>query len=83
MTETSQLNGTQGRRVKPGTLRVVEPPRPFLTVRMLVEHLQVSERTVRQMLIDGEIASYMIGGSRRVDPADLEDYLRSHRQRRR
>jgi excisionase family DNA binding protein len=57
-----------------------EPLRPFFTVYTLAEYLSISERTVRQMLIDGEIASYMIGGSRRVDPADLEDYLRSRRQ---
>jgi excisionase family DNA binding protein len=85
MNETPQLNGSaQGRRVKPGALRVTsEPLRPFFTVYTLAERLSISERTMRQMLIDGEIASYMIGGSRRVDPADVEDYLRSHRQLRR
>ena len=84
MGETVQLNGAQGQRAKPGAVRVAsEPVRPFYTVRTLAERLTISERTMRQMLIDGDIASYMIGGSRRVDPADVEDYLRSHRQRRR
>jgi excisionase family DNA binding protein len=84
MTETSQLNGTQGRRARPGALRVVsEPLRPFYTIYTLAERLQISERTMRQMLVDGDIASYMIGGSRRIDPVDVEDYLRSRRQQRR
>jgi excisionase family DNA binding protein len=53
---------------------------PFFTPRTLAERLSISERTVRQMLIDGRIASYRIGGSRRVAPADLEAYLAKQRQ---
>jgi len=73
---------TAATRLRAGTsLRVVrEPLRPFFTPRTLAEYLSLSERTVRQMLIDGRIASYRVEGSRRVDPTDVEDCLQSHRQ---
>jgi excisionase family DNA binding protein len=58
-----------------------EPLRPFFTPRTLAEYLSISERTARQLLADGEITSYLVGGSRRVDPADVDSYLRHHRQR--
>jgi excisionase family DNA binding protein len=66
-----------------GSLQVVrEPLRPFFTPRSLAVYLAISERTLRQMLHDGEIASYRVGGSRRIDPADVESYLRANRQNR-
>jgi excisionase family DNA binding protein len=85
MIETSSPpNGTQNRRAKPGALRVVsEPLRKFFTPVTLADYLSVSERTVRQLLIDGEIESFMVGGSRRVDPVDVDAYLSRRRQRRR
>lgn len=62
-------------------LRVLEPEdrKPFYTAKTLALRLAVSERTVRQMLADRKIASYMIEGQRRVDEADLEAYLSRNR----
>lgn len=54
--------------------------RPLLSPRALAKQLAVSERTVRQMLADGDIPSYLIGSSRRVDPLDVDAYLASRRQ---
>jgi excisionase family DNA binding protein len=62
-------------------LRVLDPQdrRPFYTVKTLALRLAVSERTVRQMLADRKIASYMIEGQRRVDEPDLDAYLSRNR----
>jgi excisionase family DNA binding protein len=39
--------------------------RAFFTPRSLAAYLAISERTVRQMLADGRIPSYLIGSARR------------------
>lgn len=49
--------------------------RPFLTPKTLAEYLSVSERTVRDMLSKQRIPSYKVEGQRRIDPADVEQYL--------
>jgi excisionase family DNA binding protein len=49
--------------------------RAFFTPKSLAAYLALSERTVRQMLADGVIPSYLIQGSRRIDPADVDAYL--------
>lgn len=55
-----------------------EPPsrRPFFTAKTLAAYLSLSERTVRGLIAAGEIASYKIAGSRRVDPVDVDVWLR-------
>ena len=58
---------------------VAERPR-FFTPKTLADELQLSERTVRQMLADGTIPSYKVGGARRVSHIDLDEYLVSARQ---
>jgi excisionase family DNA binding protein len=47
----------------------------FFTPRTLAAYLAVSERTVRSWIADGTIPSYLIGGSRRIDPADVDAYV--------
>lgn len=54
--------------------------RPYLTAAELARRLRLSPRTVRTLLATGAIASYMIGGSRRISPADLDAYLASCRE---
>jgi excisionase family DNA binding protein len=54
---------------------ITEPLRPFFTPRKLAAYLDVSERTVRSMLANGTIPSYLIEGSRRIDPSDVDAYL--------
>jgi excisionase family DNA binding protein len=62
-------------------IEVADTVRPFFTVRTLAAYLAVSERTVRGWVADGTIPSYLIGGSRRIDPADVDAYVASCRCR--
>lgn len=49
--------------------------RPFFTPKALAEYLSVSPRSVRRMLANKVIPSYLVGGSRRIDPDDVQAYL--------
>jgi excisionase family DNA binding protein len=53
--------------------------RALFTPKTLAAYLAVSERTVRSMLANGTIPSYLIEGSRRIDPVDVDAYLTSRR----
>ncbi|MGZ6564588.1 MAG: helix-turn-helix domain-containing protein [Solirubrobacteraceae bacterium] len=53
--------------------------RPFFTPKALAEYLSISERTVRDMLSKQRIPSYKVEGQRRIDPADVEQYLARNR----
>jgi excisionase family DNA binding protein len=57
-------------------IRVVTERQAFFTPRTLAAYLALSERTVRQLLADSAIPSYRIAGSRRIDPTDVDEYLR-------
>jgi len=54
-------------------------PANFFTERTLAAHLAVSDRTIRNWIRTGELPSYKLGASRRIDPADVEDFLARHR----
>lgn len=51
----------------------------FFTDRTLAAYLAVSDRTIRNWIRRGELPSYKLGASRRIDPADVEDFLARHR----
>jgi excisionase family DNA binding protein len=51
----------------------------FFTERSLAEYLAVSDRTIRNWIRRGQLPSYKLGSSRRIDPADVEDFLARHR----
>lgn len=51
----------------------------FFTERTLAAYLAVSDRTVRNWIRRGELPSYKLGASRRIDPADVEIFLSRHR----
>jgi excisionase family DNA binding protein len=51
----------------------------FFTERSLAAYLAVSDRTVRNWIRRGELPSYKLGAARRIDPADVEDFLSRHR----
>jgi len=53
--------------------------RPFFTPRTLAQYLSVSERTVREMVRTGQLASYRVAGSRRIAAEDVDAYLAEHR----
>jgi excisionase family DNA binding protein len=52
---------------------------PFFTERSLADYLAVSDRTIRNWIRRGELPSYKLGAARRIDPADVEDFLARHR----
>jgi excisionase family DNA binding protein len=54
-------------------------PVAFFTERTLASFLAVSDRTIRNWIRRGEMPSYKLGGSRRIDPADVDDFLARHR----
>lgn len=51
----------------------------FFTERTLADYLAVSDRTIRNWIRRRELPSYKLGASRRIDPADVEDFLARHR----
>jgi excisionase family DNA binding protein len=55
------------------------PGPPFFTERSLADFLAVSDRTIRNWIRRGELPSYKLGASRRIDPADVEEFLARHR----
>ena len=62
------------------TIRIARQElRPFFTPKGLAEYLSISERTVRDMLSKQRIPSYKVEGQRRIDPADVENYLARNR----
>jgi excisionase family DNA binding protein len=54
-------------------------PVTFFTERTLASFLAVSDRTIRNWIRRGELPSYKLGAARRIDPADVEDFLARHR----
>jgi len=51
----------------------------FFTERSLASYLAVSDRTIRNWISRGDLPSYKLGAARRIDPADVEDFLSRHR----
>lgn len=52
---------------------------PFFTERTLADFLAVSDRTVRNWIRSRKLPSYKFGAARRIDPADVADFLARHR----
>jgi excisionase family DNA binding protein len=52
----------------------------FFTERSLAAYLAVCDRTVRNWIRRGDLPSYKLGAARRIDPADVEDFLARHRE---
>lgn len=61
-----------------GVARKATAPQ-FFTERSLAAYLAVSDRTIRNWIRRGELPSYKLGAARRIDPADVEDFLARHR----
>jgi excisionase family DNA binding protein len=55
------------------------PAPTFFTERTLAAYLAVSDRTIRNWIRRGELPSYKLGASRRIDPADVDTFL-AHRR---
>jgi excisionase family DNA binding protein len=54
-------------------------PAAFFTERTLAAYLAVSDRTIRNWIRRGDLPSYKLGAARRIDPADVEDFLARNR----
>lgn len=52
----------------------------FFTERTLAAYLAVSDRTIRNWMRHGELPSYKLGASRRIDPADVDAFLEVRRE---
>lgn len=52
----------------------------FFTERSLAVYLAVSDRTVRNWIRRGDLPSYKLGASRRIDPADVDAFLVRRRE---
>ena len=51
----------------------------FFTERTLAAYLAVSDRTIRNWIRRGELASYKLGAARRIDRADVDAFLAGRR----
>ena len=63
-------------------IRIVVPTevrRAFFTANELARYLNLSLRTVRQILADGTIASYEFEGARRIHADDVDEYVAARR----
>lgn len=54
----------------------------FFTERSLAAYLAVSDRTIRNWIRRGELTSYKLGASRRIDPTDVDAFLAARREER-
>ena len=61
-------------------LRRENDDRPLLTPKETAVRLGVSERTLREMFARGVLRSVKIEGSRRVEPAAIDEYLAANRE---
>ena len=52
----------------------------FFTERSLATYLAVSDRTIRNWIRRGELASYKLGAARRINPADVDAFLAQRRE---
>jgi excisionase family DNA binding protein len=62
-----------------GSKRLRKPQR-LLSVRESAEILNTSEKTVYRRIDDGQLRAIKIGRLWRIDPRDLEDFIRDHRK---
>jgi excisionase family DNA binding protein len=63
-----------------GSMERNAPPITFFTERTLAAYLAVSDRTIRNWIRRGELPSYKLGASRRIDPADVDAFLAQRRE---
>ena len=57
-------------------LRESYMPQPLLTLDEAAERLRTTSWTVRRWIREGKLVGTRIGGEWRVDPVDLEEFIR-------
>jgi excisionase family DNA binding protein len=55
--------------------------RPWFTPDTLAAYLHVSDRLIRKWVAEGRLRSYKLDGCRRFDPADVDAFVASQRDR--
>lgn len=51
-----------------------------LTIEQVAKRLNVSERTVRRLVENGQIKGYSVGRQIRIDPPDLAEFIQRQKQ---
>jgi len=54
---------------------------PLYTVAEAADILNVSQKTVRRLIKKSYLRVIRIGGLLRIDPLDIQDFIRDHRSR--
>ncbi len=57
-------------------LRELSMPKPLLTLDEAAQRLRTTSWTVRRWIREGKLVGTKIGGEWRVDPDDLEEFIR-------
>ena len=52
----------------------------LLTLKQVAEYLSISPRTVRRLIKDKDLRVITVGRQKRIDPKDLEAYIKGHRE---
>jgi excisionase family DNA binding protein len=60
-------------------MTTIAPDRPLLNVYKAAARLAVSEKTIRRLIRKGELSAFRVGGSLRLDPDELEQWLNARR----
>jgi excisionase family DNA binding protein len=60
-------------------MTTIAPDRPLLNVYKAAARLAVSEKTIRRLIRKGELSAFRVGGSPRLDPDELEQWLNARR----
>jgi len=53
----------------------IERKHRFATVQEVADYIRLSRPTIYRLLREGKIPSRLVGGSRRIDWADVDRYL--------
>lgn len=68
---------------KPVEVIELQPYPHLLTTEQAAEWLAVSVRTVKNLMVRGQLAYVKIGTATRFDPADLRDFIDRYRRKER
>jgi excisionase family DNA binding protein len=56
------------------------PCQPVHTLKQVAEQLQVSTKTIRRWIGDGALVAHRFGRQLRISDADLQAFIRLHRE---
>ena len=65
----------------PETYTETYMPETLLTLKEAAARLNVSLTTIRRMIYDGELKGIKVRGDWRIDPVDLEEYIRRNKSK--